>query len=290
MSFRWPSVDPMQLRRSLPCPPRSVPCPPRSVPCPPRRPGYPELWRSGYRVEQSCVEQGRVEQGRARRALRAGLPAGGGRRRGGDPGAARRRTRHRQLSRRPGPAGPAGAVPGGRPARPARILAAGQLRPDRGRRERRGHRHLGARLHDPGRPARRAGGDQRGPRGVRPADDQQRHRAAAVLGKRAGLEPQRHPRARPALAVPHQPCRVHPRGHRQRHLARTPPARRLPPPRLTGPPRDRLPQPGRTFLPDSLSPLRSGTGWVRWCRSARPGWSRRRSRREAGRPSTSGAA
>ena len=57
--------------------------------------------------------------------------------------------------------------------------------------------------------------------------------AAAVLGKRAGLEPQRHPRPGPALDVPHQPGRVHPRGHRQRHLARTAPARRLPPPRLT---------------------------------------------------------
>lgn len=44
----------------------------------------------------------------------------------------------------------------------------------------------------------------------------------------------------------------------------------------------------RPVLP-ARSPLRSGTGWARWCRSARPGWSRRRSRREAGRPSTSGA-
>ncbi|MGH3175014.1 MAG: DUF4245 domain-containing protein [Streptosporangiaceae bacterium] len=35
---------------------------------------------------------------------------------------------------------------------------------------------------------------------------------------------------------------------------------------------------------------RWGNGWVRWCRSARPGWSSGRCRREAGRPSTSGAA
>jgi len=45
----------------------------------------------------------------------------------------------------------------------------------------------------------------------------------------------------------------------------------------------------RPVLP-ARSPLRSGTGWVRWRRSARPGWSRRRFRREAGRPSTSDAA
>ena len=50
---------------------------------------------------------------------------------------------------------------------------------------------------------------------------------AAILGKRADLEPQRHPRPRAAVDVPHQPGRVHPRGHRQRHLGRAAPARRL---------------------------------------------------------------
>ena len=44
------------------------------------------------------------------------------------------------------------------------------------------------------------------------------------------LEPQRHPRPGPAVAVPHQPGRVHRRGHRQRQLGRAASARRLPAP------------------------------------------------------------
>jgi hypothetical protein len=36
--------------------------------------------------------------------------------------------------------------------------------------------------------------------------------------------------------------------------------------------------------------LRWGSGWVRWCRCGRPGWSTGRFRRGAGRPSISGAA
>src|ERR1035441_9145560 len=107
------------------------------------------------------------------------------------------------------------AVP---PGRAPRIRAAGDLRPGRGRRKRRGHGHLAARVHDPGWCAGPARRDQRQRPRVHQADDQQRNGAADGTAGRAGLEPQLDSVPGSALDVLHQRGRADGRRHRQRDL------------------------------------------------------------------------